>query len=763
MNKKMSKRQRDLKSKLMAAICMLLVSSIMMVSSTYAWFTLSTAPEVTGIQTAVGANGNLEMALLPESGALTEITSEVGDSSAAAGQTLKEANVTWGNLVDLSETTTYGLDKITLFPAALNIDGDILGASLLKIPEYGADGRVTDLVEKPVTGVYDGEKFLPDADGETTYGVRAVGTASGMTPRQLAYRNANSAAATAKSQAASAAAAALNDNGSALANVAIKYGTSQDAAKFNRTDLEALRGLIDDIKANDGPLKKIETAYMQYILAYAASSDTTEELAWQAVEGLIKAEGATLNSVVAGLTGAGAELPEGMDAMIASYNGMVTQVNAADTALEALEDSEATEFSWAEIRSAMEPLVNPSLMKVNGILASDLKEKLGELVSSVTAQGGLTVTMETGAGVFATIADHTQDYSASVTIEEVTYSGITLNNMTARMATKTSIKPSYLDQVGAAVSGKAPAGAAQGEMPITDMYGYVIDLAFRTNAADSKLLLQQDAVDRIYSDNTNEATMGHGATMTFQATTPDFSNEQVKELMDCIRIVFFNPEDRNVIAYAKLDAANATSGADGWTAEISMYDLPENGGKTYEQEDYVANSGKTYYTMSVQDDVTYDPATDPSTAVAGTLYVEGTDGAYVQEDYVENSGKTYYVKNTTQKNVYTAVDATAAASAPAGTLYVETEAKEVLRTDNVIMPLIQNTATKLSALVYLDGNKVTNADVAATAATSMTGKMSLQFSSSATLVPMEYADLHTPGAAGATTESSGAATESTGG
>ena len=55
MNKKMSKRRRDIKSKLMAAICMLLVSSIMMVSTTYAWFTLSTAPEVTGIQTAVGA------------------------------------------------------------------------------------------------------------------------------------------------------------------------------------------------------------------------------------------------------------------------------------------------------------------------------------------------------------------------------------------------------------------------------------------------------------------------------------------------------------------------------------------------------------------------------------------------------------------------------------------------------------------------------------------------------------------------------------
>ena len=81
--KSQAKRKQDIKTKLMAAIAMLLVSSIMMVSSTYAWFTLSTAPEVTGIQTSVGANGNLEMALLPESGDVKHITSSQGDGGEA--------------------------------------------------------------------------------------------------------------------------------------------------------------------------------------------------------------------------------------------------------------------------------------------------------------------------------------------------------------------------------------------------------------------------------------------------------------------------------------------------------------------------------------------------------------------------------------------------------------------------------------------------------------------------------------------------------
>ena len=104
------RRQRNIKTKLMGAICMLLISSLMMVSTTYAWFTLSTAPEVTGITTAVGANGNLEMALLPENGQEGSIKTDVGDGV----KETKEKNITWGNLVDLSDSSIYGLDKISV-------------------------------------------------------------------------------------------------------------------------------------------------------------------------------------------------------------------------------------------------------------------------------------------------------------------------------------------------------------------------------------------------------------------------------------------------------------------------------------------------------------------------------------------------------------------------------------------------------------------------------------------------------------------------
>ena len=62
MNTQHSNEMKSIRKKLLAAIAMLLVAVIMTVSSTYAWFTLSTAPEVKGITTTVGANGNLEIA-----------------------------------------------------------------------------------------------------------------------------------------------------------------------------------------------------------------------------------------------------------------------------------------------------------------------------------------------------------------------------------------------------------------------------------------------------------------------------------------------------------------------------------------------------------------------------------------------------------------------------------------------------------------------------------------------------------------------------
>ena len=60
---------------------------------------------------------------------------------------------------------------------------------------------------------------------------------------------------------------------------------------------------------------------------------------------------------------------------------------------------------------------------------------------------------------------------------------------------------------------------------------------------------------------------------------------------------------------------------------------------------------------------------------------------------------------------------------------------------NAITKLVQDSPKAVTAVVYIDGSVVTNATVAANAQYSMTGKLNLQFSSDATLMPAQNSAL----------------------
>lgn len=149
--------KKGIKAKLMAATSLLLVSAILLSLTTYAWFILSTAPEVTEMQTTAGANGSLEIALQSGDTAVSEIKNRVGDSSAVGS--LKDANSTWGNVVDLSGNI-YGLQGLSLLPARLNMnaDGTVSKRSPLKMPLFGQDGRISELANLNSMRYDDGKK-----------------------------------------------------------------------------------------------------------------------------------------------------------------------------------------------------------------------------------------------------------------------------------------------------------------------------------------------------------------------------------------------------------------------------------------------------------------------------------------------------------------------------------------------------------------------------------------------------------------------------
>lgn len=164
-----------LKEKLGVAALGLVIAALVSVSATFAWITLSRAPEVTAIDTTLSANGALEIALnrgeTPEDADI--------DESAAFDEALTAANIRWGNLINLNDPS-YGIADLTLRPAQLNT------AALTTNPfwsaVYGQDGRITELDSRYIYTRYsENEKIFVAADGSEDYGVRAISSYKAQT------------------------------------------------------------------------------------------------------------------------------------------------------------------------------------------------------------------------------------------------------------------------------------------------------------------------------------------------------------------------------------------------------------------------------------------------------------------------------------------------------------------------------------------------------------------------------------------------------
>ena len=174
--REMMMQQQKIAKKFMATISMLLLSAVMLGVSTYAWQILSTAPEVRGVNTAVGANGYLEIALQsPASGGAVsraEITSGRGDAS----RPVKQRNNTWGGVIDLS--TGYGIEVLTLYPSHINVYQPTVSVDTsryLSVPQFGSDGRITSLTDVSFLSYTEVGNDASFTEGRT-YGVNILGT-----------------------------------------------------------------------------------------------------------------------------------------------------------------------------------------------------------------------------------------------------------------------------------------------------------------------------------------------------------------------------------------------------------------------------------------------------------------------------------------------------------------------------------------------------------------------------------------------------------
>lgn len=530
----------DIRKKFAAAICMLLIATIMMVSSSYAWFTLSTAPEVKGITTSVGANGNLEIALLNwDSFTSTEpdlgILSNVGDSMAnTTNHTVEQANATWGNLVDLSPTS-YGLINIVLNPAALNItdvetDDKNIGSTILKAPTYGSDGRIIAVKTNTVTGEAVGNSFI---SSDEHAGVRAIGVSSGVTLRQSSYKNAVNAITSSINSAKNAASQSLVSNGGNLGGLLMKVAVTSNptTVTFTREEVEYFAPMLDSLDAtNEYVLTAIKQAALAYVLSAANDTDLEDDQVAELATAINAADADSL------ATAAGMTLHDSITAALTQYNATKTEISNARTTYRGLENKD--NYTYAEIS----PLLNALIDKTYVSVAGNTNPGRDDVSDIIDAGNNIPIIMQAGSGVYSDIAKSVGSYSAGPITVPVNMSGLNLErNVTM---TATAEEPILIPAAQTAIQTIGAYGGGTGAASISDTYGYAIDFGFRTNAANANLLLQQGGIQRIYDDNTvqNQATMGGGSYVQFTTSNVNtFSIDDMRALMRAIRIVFTTP------------------------------------------------------------------------------------------------------------------------------------------------------------------------------------------------------------------------------
>ena len=798
--RKVDKREQHVRKKLTAAILMLLISCIMTVTSTYAWFTLSTAPEVTGIQTTIGGNGNLEIALA--NGETWLDTTKVGTLSSSDGLTLQQKNITWGNLVNVSEG--YGVNHISLSPAAIHgSTTQVTTENILQVPKYGADGRVSGL-DPAMLATFDSTynntgAFVVTESTLDDYGLRAIGISTARTARQSSFAAAKATITSSRNQAQSRTSQALADNGNALANLAVKVALSSSPS-FTKAELNSILTLITDTQEAVG---YVEDAIIALVDAAAASSQaqSNETLPISDADYLL------INAVLKNATikdtfiidatnkTVGISFGEGTDKetftinnehlyeMIQTYNSILNDLTSAYNTINDEITANQESYTWLEISPAVNMMMNMGSkdLTVGGQNLDTLKSDVGKYAPMVIQNP--VVELGPDSGLYADIASLVGSIKASI-LMSVNYGEIKVENINA-----TITATNELPIIPIAASGFSQPSAVGSEEAneISDIYGFVLDLLFRTNAENSDLLLQTTAVDRIYESNANEETMGNGSTMTFTKTVSTFSDDAMLRLMDGIRIVFMD-ENGIILGKAALDTGYSFVKASG--TEVATHALLADG-KTYVMAEYKE------VTETGTDNVTYTKVSSGETATHAKDTTVTTTDSYVKAEYVKTTNykvengaitvdirmlaedgtlitedkkvtKVTYTEATNGQATHallsngTYAPATHVEGETAGTYVVagegqtathakETDEKYVKAeyvtsvkeeaVDPVITPLTQNVVSRVSVLVYLDGYVVDNSDVA-NASSSMTGTMNLQFASSAQLEPMEYSGLH---------------------
>lgn len=542
-------RPDTLKQRFAAALAMLLVSSVLLTTVTYAWLSLSTSPEVTGITTNIAANGSLEIALLT-----TETRQDLSKIKTAIGQSLANnktvANNTWGNLVDLNDAS-YGLGEIALLPARLNVKqaggGYTVGDNLLQVPTYGSDGRIIDLTNNTLSALYKNNKFAALLATQD-YGVRGIGTSNTVSVQASALALAKANISTYTNSARNAAKSAVENNINALFNIVVAHATNSSAT-FDDVDRDAIAAMLTNLQDS---VDYIDLAFRQGMIAYAASKTGDEDVFTQVSNAISNAS--SLSDILAGIQ---VSIPDDFAGWIVKLEELQSKLDAATVKTAAMQDGE---YTWEEIKDALNPIMNVDEVYIGEKKFANISpdELLGMTGSEVK------MTLPAASGVIGSIADFTGDFTVDTKVIGTPF----------HITTLTSESVPHLTALYELVKPLEAADGTNTDKPaeLTAMYGYALDLAFRTNAPLSDLLLQTAAAQRIYDSSDSASTLGGGSYMEFTTKAEDYPLEKMITLMDAVRVGFL--DDRGtLLQVAKLNVSNRVVTDGVVKAPLYLYDF----------------------------------------------------------------------------------------------------------------------------------------------------------------------------------------------
>lgn len=687
---RIKKYRQDLphmREKVFAAFLMLLVATCVAATATYAWVTLSSSPEVSGMVTSMAANGNLEIALSKEDGSQPD-EFDIDESVTTKGSDVTVSNLQWGNLVNLSDAS-YGIDDIRLRPARLNT------ASLLNNPLWGAvysaDGRIETLNYNYTYTVFDGNEFL----ASDKYGVRAISsyilkttdaTAQERSEKINAVANAQTKVAEKYEEVISSFSIMSN-----MINAYVGDQVSEYLGSSSQTDLGQY--IADMIKLYEKLLTAMDyqkdayvaLANLQIYLFAKANSIDYVEISWRDIEASCNkfdaANAANKNETIS-ITG--------LAQFVRDYNTLakdLTYLKQYD------EDYKLTKtpYYWGTgdhcvpgyyINNMINRLIqyNDMYLYIDDVkvtfaqIKSYATQLLGNSEREVFIEYGIIKRFEQS----CIPSSNRMNGRASVNIK---YSVI-LN--VKGSASTTATGASYFEgDLGAAQDSGLDLSDAVAE----DTYGLVVDLWVRTNAEETCLTLEPatandengnivsyDGLNRVWGATGeanlthNSTTQGGGSCYVFYADSPE-DHARSLSLLDAMKVAFVG-EDGQLMATATMDTEN-----------------------------YYAANGR----------VTVPLVIDTLSGVTYTYELEDDTGAAAADVGENASGST---EGTDKKKTATVTGLA------------------ILKADQPI---------RVTAIIYLDGDLLENEDVLAE--NNIQGSLNIQFGSSQNLTTIGDSDL----------------------